>query len=251
VRWLLSCLDLSRRQSDSVPELDCKVLDAEFIVAHGPFRFKTTDYLHEHLSIEGNTIFVFTDLHKLASMRHHAVLRNDAKLCKFDILTSDGRYAPEHTTSIRYSLSRLHYSVQSSIFLLFFQKSVTSNPLRITSRTSARIAKDLGIEFTDAKAARNLCYAILDHSTWESFLDCTTEARLREPFMVPLDRLYKTLTTWKPRTFWEMRHQGYGNVDVVQLYGFYFGIMVGIAAVIALGLTAAQTYASFEALRST
>lgn len=68
--------------------------------------------------------------------------------------------------------------------------------------------------------------------------------------MVPLERLYKTLTTWKPRTFWEMRHQGYGNVDVVQLYGFYFGIMVGIAAVIVLCPTAAQTYTSFEALQS-
>jgi hypothetical protein len=86
-----------------------------------------------------------------------------------------------------------------------------------------------GGDVARCQGAKDLCYAILDHSTWESFLDCTTEARLRDPFMVPLDRLYKTLTMWKPRTFWEMRHQGYGNVDVVQLYGFHFGIMVGIA----------------------
>ena len=248
VRCILSCLDLTRRQSHLVPELDCEVLDAAFIVAHGPFRFRKTDYLHEHLSTDGKTIFVFTEWQKLAGMRHHRVLRNPEELCMFDIMTSHGRYTPEHTTCIRSFLSRLHYSVQSSLFLLFFQKTVKSNPLSIASQTSVGIAKNLGIEFMDTKAATDLAYAILDNSTWETFLDRTKESRLQDPFMVPLDKLYKTLTMWKPRTFWEMRHTGYGNVDVVQLYGFYFGIMVGVAGVLALAMTAAQTYAGFKAL---
>jgi len=66
--------------------------------------------------------------------------------------------------------------------------------------------------------------------------------------MVPLDKLYLTLTGWKPRTFWEMRFPGYGNVDVVNLYGFYFGIMVGVAAMVGLVLTGVQTYTGIKGL---
>jgi len=47
-----------------------------------------------------------------------------------------------------------------------------------------------------------------------------------------------------------MRYPGYGSVDVVQLYGFRFGLMVGIIAIIALALTAAQTYTGFKALEN-
>ena len=166
----------------------------------------------------------------------------------FDILTSENRYNPPHTINIRSFISRLHYSVLASLFLLFFQNPGDHHALAGHSAKSHRIAKDLGIEL-DANAIESLADEILEHSTWESFLDCTTEARLQDPFMVPLDRLYNTLTSWRPRKFWEMRYPGYGNVDVVQLYGFHFGFMVGIAAIIALVLTAAQTYTGFKALQ--
>lgn len=245
IRSILSCVDLTPRQSKSVPELSSSILDASFIVSNGPFRFKHTRYLHEHLTIRKTDIFIFTDLEKLAAMRHHAVLKNESPLCMFDILTSEDRYAPPRTVNIRPSLSRLHYSVQASLFLLFFQHPVS----RRAHRKNLKIAKSLGIHFNDVNDIKILSDSILgDHPTWESFLDRTTEARLQDPFMIPLDKLYATLTSWKPRRFWEMRYPGYGNVDVVSLYGFYFGIMVGVAAIIALMLTAAQTYTGFKGL---
>ena len=64
--------------------------------------------------------------------------------------------------------------------------------------------------------------------------------------MVPLDLLYNALSSWKPKTFWEMRYPGYGSVDVVALYGFYFAVIFGIITVIGFGLTAVQTYAGLK-----
>jgi hypothetical protein len=174
-------------------------------------------------------------------------MRYLSDICMFDILTSESRYNPPHTINIRSFISRLHYSVLASLFLLFFQNPIHHNGL--TSGKSYRIARDLGIQL-EAHDINNLPEEILEHSTWESFLECTTEARLQDPFMIPLDRLYKALKSWRPNNFWEMRYPGYGNVDVVQLYGFHFGLMVGIIAIIALALTAAQTYAGFKALKN-
>lgn len=247
VRSILASFDLTHRQSKNVPELDANVFDASFIVSKGPFRFKKTDDLREHLSVKGKEILIFTDLEKLAAMRHHAILQNRSAICRFDILTSEDRYTPPHTISIRQFITRLHYSVQASIFLIFFQNPAHHGGLTSSGR-NFRIAKELGIDLGDTNDINILAKEILDGSTWESFLDRTKEIRLQDPFMVPLDKLYNALTSWKPRTFWEMRYPGYGNVDMVQLYGFYFGFIVGIAALIALVLTAAQTYTGFKAL---
>ena len=247
VASILGSFDLRPRHSSNVPELDNNVFDASFIVSHGPFRFKKTKYLYEHLSVKGNDIFVFTDLQKLAGIRHHTVLEDQSSICRFDMLTSEGRYTTDHVISIRPFISRLHYSVQASLFLLFFQKPVHHHVLTSGAK-NFRIAKELGIAF-ERKDIEVLAKTILgNHSTWASFLDRTTEVRLQDPLMIPLDKLYNTLTSWRPRTFWEMRYPGYGNVDMVQLYGFYFGLMVGIVAIVALTLTAAQTYAAFKAL---
>lgn len=247
VRSILCSLDLTPRESKDVPELDSAILDVTFIVTNGPFRCKKTDYLHQHLSVQGNEILIFTEWQKLAGLRYHAVLRNQHDLCVFDILTSDGRYTPAHTINIRSFLTDLHYSVQASIFLLFFQNA--EHTFRFRGTSSSTIAKDLGIEITD-RDMKDLSHAILGHSTWNTFLERTQSFRLKDPFMVPLDKLYHSLSQWKPRRFWEMRYPGYGSVDVVQLYGFYFGFMVGIAAIIALALTAAQTYTGFKSLQS-
>ncbi len=59
--------------------------------------------------------------------------------------------------------------------------------------------------------------------------------------------MYSTLHQWKPANFLEMRHPGYGSVDTIALYGFYFAQMVGVIAIIGFALTAAQTYAAYKA----
>lgn len=183
VRTILGCFDLNPRESKNVPELDSKVFDASFIVSNGPFRFTRTNFLHQHLSVEGNDILVFTDWQRLAGLRHHAVLRNLSDICMFDVLTSESRYNPPHTINIRSFISRLHYSILASLFLLFFQKPIHHSGLTGLSGKSHRIAKDLGIQL-ESHDIKNLADEILEHSTWESFLECTTEARLQDPYMV-------------------------------------------------------------------
>ena len=68
------------------------------------------------------------------------------------------------------------------------------------------------------------------------------------PFRARLIKLHDTLKEWKPKTVWEMRHRGYGGVNPIGLYGFYFSIVVGMIAIVALSLTAVQVYAVVKSL---
>lgn len=55
-RAILGCFDLKHRKSENVPELNSNIFDASFITSNGPYRFKKTQYLHEHLSVKQNDI---------------------------------------------------------------------------------------------------------------------------------------------------------------------------------------------------
>ena len=68
------------------------------------------------------------------------------------------------------------------------------------------------------------------------------------PFHERQIKVYKMLKNWKPKTIWEMRHSGYGGVDPVGLYAFYFATALGIISILGLGIAAAQTYAAFKQL---
>ena len=46
----------------------------------------------------------------------------------------------------------------------------------------------------------------------------------------------------------EMGYSGYGSVDPVGLYAFYFATLLGIVTFAGLVMTAAQTYTTFKAL---
>jgi hypothetical protein len=248
IQSVLRGINLAVRRADSVKQYDCAILEAAHIVTNGPFRFERTDYLHEHLSTEGKKIFIFTKLEKVAGLRHHRVLESpdvhQFQHTMFDILTSDDRYRDRDTHNIRHFISRLHHSLQSSISLLFLQQSLAKSDRLPMNPKSHKIAQSLGVDVVELSARAT---AILkDNPSWEAKYATDNESRLSDPFMVPLDNVYKTLVAWKPQSFLEMRHAGYGGVDVVALYGFWFAVIVGVVGTVGIGLTAAQTAASFR-----
>ena len=63
-----------------------------------------------------------------------------------------------------------------------------------------------------------------------------------------MERLHYELNMWKPKTVWELRYSGYGSIDPVGRYAFYFGTLLGIATIIRLCATVAHTYAAFKSL---
>jgi hypothetical protein len=69
------------------------------------------------------------------------------------------------------------------------------------------------------------------------------------PFEEQIIKLQERLRNWRPRTVLEMRYAGYGGVDPVGLYAFYFASIIGMATIIGLGISVAQTYATFKALK--
>jgi ABC-type transporter Mla maintaining outer membrane lipid asymmetry permease subunit MlaE len=70
------------------------------------------------------------------------------------------------------------------------------------------------------------------------------------PFKERVDKLQQTLKDWRPETIWQLRYSGYGGVDPVGLYAFYFATIFGILTIMGLAGTGAQTFAAFNALPS-
>jgi len=111
--------------------------------------------------------------------------------------------------------------------------------IRASSRDA--IAERIGIEMPVGKAFEEVAAQLEEEddlgTIWQLY-----------PFLGRAARLTTTLKSWKPKTVWELRYAGYGGVNPVELYGFYFGLGFGIIAIVALAVAIAQTFASFRAL---
>jgi len=85
---------------------------------------------------------------------------------------------------------------------------------------------------------------------WERLVSPDNQTRIRQRglFREPLEKLHEELRSWKPRMIREMGYSGYGSVDPVGLYAFYFATLLGIVTFAGLVMTAAQTYTTFKAL---
>jgi hypothetical protein len=122
----------------------------------------------------------------------------------------------------------------------WFLKSLMNG---MRSKKSLEIGQRIGVDLTEAEAIEHARAFLGSHSEdWGGLLDSCTPFREREI------RLYKTLKEWKPKTIWEMRFSGYGEVDPVGLYAFYIASVFGLIAIIGLGLSIVQTYTGIKVL---
>lgn len=260
---VLGSLVLHGREPDTIPTINVNHLDAKYIQSNGPFRFKATKRLDDHLVVTSkDEILIYTDLKKWAGIKDHRVLRTNVEECTaFDILTTESRKCSE-VQSIRDHLYSLYNDLQISILVIFFQDSYESaatetrrslrtsflNGRCIGGQSSVDIASRLKIRATEAEVLARTNYFIQGWHTWRAYFGRDSETRLLCPFKFRVDELYSTLKEWKPRTIWELRYRGYGSVDLIGLYGFYFALIIGVSGITAFAVSVAQMYASFKAL---
>lgn len=114
--------------------------------------------------------------------------------------------------------------------------------------SSEQISKRIGLSMSedDLRYAREFLECCNDD--WRRLVNENTLFRTLSPFKDRLDKLHDELKTWKPKTVWELRYAGYGGVDPVGLYAFYFAAFLGIITMVGLGIGIAQTYAAFKVL---
>jgi len=82
----------------------------------------------------------------------------------------------------------------------------------------------------------------------DGFVQSDRLLRFSSAFRERIDTLHDTLRNWKPQTIWEMRYSGYGGVDPITRYAFWFSTMFGIVAILGFAATVLSTYASFKQL---
>jgi hypothetical protein len=248
---------LSSGQPDIVKVIrDHRVFDAAYIETYGPFRFKTTDRLDRHLTIQGHDILFFTDWRKWVGLCFHAALQTDQANTGFEVLANarlgrirTSRRSARATGSIPISLLVMQYFcfyVEALGFdfdeprgrrRTFFMFS--SNGAERHKMKRHAIAARLGIDLQPLKQLKDVANR-RQSDEWGLALHL-------EPFDERANRLVETLSNWKPETFWEMSYPGYGGVDPIGLYGFHFAIFLGFITILGFALAIAQTIAQFQA----
>jgi len=236
---------------------DHRLFDAAYIETCGPFRFKTTNRLDRHLTVQGRDILLFTDWRKWMALCYHTVLQTVDPNTGFEVMTNYrwGRAQPSRqsaraTGSIPISLLLMEYfcfcidaleydiDVQVQRPRRSFFTAKRKNPLSKRRAIAARLNVDLApLQRLKDVANRR------QHDEWGLTLHL-------EPFDERASRLLETLLNWKPETFWEMRYPGYGGVDPIGLYGFYFAIILGLITMFGFTLAIAQTVAAFRQIRT-
>jgi hypothetical protein len=135
------------------------------------------------------------------------------------------------------------------------KKSWWMKPLRVLGssipkigHSNAKIGKRIGMIMSedDLSYARKFLECCSDD--WGRLINETTIFRTLSPFKDRVDKLHEVLKVWKPKTVWEMGYPGYGGVDPVGLYAFYFATALGVITVLSLAVAIAQTFATFKAL---
>jgi hypothetical protein len=115
--------------------------------------------------------------------------------------------------------------------------------LGIPSNSSAKIGRRVGVNLSESEVLS--CVAgFIDVKSDDLGLLLNYCGLFKEREI----KLYKTLKEWKPKTVWEMRYSGYGGVDPVGLYAFYFASVFGLIAVLGLVVSILQAYAGFKAI---
>jgi hypothetical protein len=259
IRTILST-DMATKRSTAVG-IDYRTFDAAYIESHGPFRFIATDRIDLHMTVNGYNILYYSNWKEWTYLAWHHVLRRGQKVnlggenvC-FDTLVNKGRV---RAGEVHYSAAmvRLSQDILMTNILCFHQSSLFGRKkerqvpsflvklhLHRGSGSSEGIGRRLGSTLTK-KGALDLANAFVEtySEDWESLFEFCMPFRERQI------KVYKILKNWKPKTIWEMRHSGYGGVDPVGLYAFYFATALGILSILGLGIAAAQTYAAFKQL---
>jgi len=258
--WPLLSADMAQSQLPITTATNFKLLDAGYIERHGPFRFKATNRLDQHLTVDGHQILYYADWKKWTFLSRHNVLRRACEINRlgkhvsFDTLVNKNRM---RTGEPHYSsgLMGISQDILVTNIVCFHRDTLfTEKRSRVRSlltyigcsnntTTSWVVGRRMGVDLDDdvvlglAKA-----FVGVHAEDWSSLFDACLPFRERQI------KLQAILKEWRPRTIWEMRYQGYGGVDPVGLYAFYFATFLGIITVIGVAVSAAQTYASFKSI---
>jgi len=266
---LLSSVSLNVRKPQDTPTTDHRLFDASFIERCGPFRFKATEAIDKHLLItEDKEILFYCDWKHWAHITYHKLLSGRPHFIKSDVLLTSDRYV-FYLNNIRLAISYTYFDLVSTNILCFYQRlavkeSSPRNPYTIWGNlqrivlsrlrlrhSSLDIARRLKINIPEAEMRAHIApYIEQGGGSLASFVDRHSVMRNCYPFKERVDKLQQTLTDWRPETIWQLRYSGYGGVDPVGLYAFYFATIFGILTIMGLAATGAQTYAAFKALPS-
>jgi hypothetical protein len=256
-----------RDREGEAPTLDYRTLDASNIESYGPFRFRATDRLANHLKITpNNEILFYIHWPTWARIINHNVLLDTDDFdhsvpytgTKFDVITSLSRnpVAPFSFGGMRGHIIGLYSDISIHAYVFFFQdvvncygkdhsarirywesfRTLLRGKLRPMRSTSLDIARRLGINISESELAESgRAILAMVGGDWEDLLHPRDNFRRHGAFKYRLDKVHDTLMTWRPKTIRELRYTGYGGVDPLSPFLFYLASVFGIISLVWMG----------------
>lgn len=266
LKTFLNSVEFSPRAPEAhMPELDALRLDATTIESRGPFRFKATTNLEDHLTITPDKVILFYfQAQHFAPLYFSKVLHEDSvykpadKLRLFDLIVYHYR-AEEPLCQVRTGIGYLYDELYRHYYLFFGQQAINQTSQKPRFGLMDTIMKNFRYKSrssTEYKpmAAEQIRRGFeerlhpMGHYYPQQMVDKVSQYRKEDVFKYRLDSVHETLRNWTPQTVFELRYIGYGSVDPVNRYILLFTLVFGGIAIAGLSITAAQTYAAYRQL---
>lgn len=238
-----------------------ETLKAAWIEERVPFKFVSTKRISEHLTIsDSGQIRVFTDWRRFLMLKYNRILPSDTyspNLPPFQFLTSGSDQSRRNQPGGP-DIHMLAMELLQTYVLLFYQDEYyvesprgrmgrLGQAWRFGSRTPSRIADRIGIQLGKETIMFEEILSIYEHQFGPASVLGSKDFSI---FRQRLEHLVEVLGKWKPVHFWDLKYPGYGSVDAVALYGFYFALFIGVVTFLTIALTAIQTWVAIKPLNS-
>lgn len=202
-------------------------LDARFIVYRGPYQFKRTEHLRDHLTVtihnNKKEILIYPHWKRYLMLRHQKALIEDAKLrtdevSNLQLLTRSTKELKDRKSGKGGDIRYIAYELLHTYQLLFYRGVTERTPEHdgylyrhcgffgyASGLTSEEIALNLGLsDLSEVKEDIKAMFSSPDLRLPES-RDFTL-------FRLRLEGLNRELMHWRPRNLWHvMRYSGYAE----------------------------------------
>src|SRR5277367_3830429 len=227
LKKFLSSVEFSPRSPGAhMPELDASRLDAIKIESLGPFRFKGTGNLEDHLTITPHKeILFYFEMQDFAPLYYNKVVHDDSvykfdDLRMLDLIACHLRYeAP--LAQVRTGIGYLYDEFYRHHFLFFGQQAINQvgrhpslgvvEAVRKRFLYKPQCIAERSMTAEQVRTGFRERLHPMGYFLPQQMVDKPSQFRSEDVFKFRLDDLHETLRNWTPQTVFELRYPGYGS----------------------------------------
>ena len=244
---------------EKAASISLRALDALLIQRRVPYKFKPTDQLENHLTLEldekGHTILIYPFWKVFLMLRHHKVLVDDSQtdypedqISRFQLLSRSKRSPSNRIRGIGGDVRYVAYELIHTYALLFY-RGVSNRGQYYYREAHLCLGRKDGFNSSEEIAERSVGIRFSGSEEFKQLLDIFSGPDYSSPqssdfpiFGKRLAAINTELNLWKPSTFREMLQWRGWIEEESSFWNVIFAFAFGGFAVLSCALSIAQLY---------